>query len=136
MSFFKSGVLIENSTSTASSGGTLTLTASSLRRQFITGTLSHNVKLPVATLLSPSRDFIIINRSTDLVTVQYQDATTLTTITPGSYKIVILTNNSTANGVWDPGFEFGTGSGFGVNYIKNSEAEAATTFWNPYADAA
>jgi hypothetical protein len=55
--------------STATSGGTLTLTVASAQNQIFTGTSSHTIVLPVVSTLRPGRTFAVTNNSTGVITV-------------------------------------------------------------------
>lgn len=100
-SYFKGPALIEDSTSTATAAGTTTLTKDSQTNQIFTGATTQTVVLPDSTTLPLSRYFVIQNRSTGLVTVNMNGGTLLTTILPNMQKKVLVTDISTAAGVWD-----------------------------------
>lgn len=85
---------------TASSGGTLTLTNTSLEYQIITGTLAHTIVLPDSTGLTNGISFEIINVSTGAVTLNKNGGSLQATIAAGSSVRVILTDNGTAAGEW------------------------------------
>lgn len=90
-------------TTTAASAGTLALTSSSTRYQFITGVTTHTITLPNATTLALGQMYHIRNDSTGSVTVQ--DATSPTPVVlfilPGGMDIdVTCTSISTAAGTW------------------------------------
>lgn len=99
--YFKLGSLIEGIVSTATADGTTTLTSSSKTVQVFTGTLSQTVVLPDATTMSNGRRFEINNRSTGIVTVQYNGGSSAATITADSQVVLRLTDKSTSAGVWD-----------------------------------
>lgn len=85
-------------TSTASSGGTLTLTALSNAQQVITGVLGHTVVLPVTQTLVLGQSYQIINNSTGTVTVQSSGLNTVVTLSSGMTAFVtcVLTSGTTA----------------------------------------
>lgn len=102
MSNFQLGKLRYGFTETTTSAGTLNLTASSLMYQILTGTSNHTVVLPDATTLGPSGGlvFIIENNSTGIITVQNNGAVTQATVPAGATNEFIVTDVSSANGVW------------------------------------
>lgn len=89
-------------TSTVTAGGTTVLTASSVVGQRFTGTSAQTVRLPNATTLLNGRLFIIQNRSTQDLTVQYSDTTTAASVPANSDRWFEVINNGVANG-WDVG---------------------------------
>lgn len=92
---------ISATASIVSSGGTTVLTAGSAQNQQITGTLTQIIQLPDATTLIKGWSFQINNDSTGAVTIKNNGGTTLTTISSGGFGTVLVTDNSTSNGVWD-----------------------------------
>lgn len=111
MAMFQAGSVIENVLSTVTSGGTLTLTITSPTYLQFTGTTTHTVVLPDATTLPKSKRFYIANRSTGIVSVQYDDASPAVDVNPDTENLVVLVDNSTSNGTWD--ISTGTGGGGG-----------------------
>jgi len=99
--YIKQGALVEEVTNTATSGGTLLLSATSKTIERFTGVAGHNVNLPNATTLPNGRRFEFKNRSTGTVLVRNFGASTLKTLTAGGDTLVILVDNSTSNGTWD-----------------------------------
>lgn len=112
--YYKLGSLIEGLATTATAGGTTALTASSRTVQQFTGTSTQTVTLPDATTLVVGRRFDINNRSTGIVTVQDGASGALTTIAAGSQRFFIVTDVSTAAGVWRTGGVTGGGGGASV----------------------
>jgi parallel beta-helix repeat protein len=94
---------IVNYTSTTSAAGTLTLTVASSRKQYITGSSSHTVKLPDATTLPLGFEFEIKNNSTSTVGVSIVNAgsTQQALMSYGSLARCVCTDIGSANGVWD-----------------------------------
>lgn len=89
-------------TSTVTSGGTVTLVASSTRRQLFTGTSNHTVVLPNASgSLIVGHPFVIHNESTGAVTIQTNGGATLTVVPPNSMADVFCTAVTDAPGTWD-----------------------------------
>lgn len=114
MSHFKLGNTVLRVASTASSGGTLTLTNASFRYQQITGTANHTVVLPDTTTLPKGWAFIISNRSTGTVTVNYNGGSNATTLNTNTQKTFLVFDNVTAIGDWDISNEAVAGSGGSV----------------------
>lgn len=83
---------------TATAAGTTTLTVSSKRTQFFTGSTTQTVVLPVVTTLALGHTFYIRNLSTGVVTVQSSGANTVLACQPGEWLTVtcILTTGTTA----------------------------------------
>lgn len=103
MASWKQGKIKFGFLETATSGGTLTLTASSLQYQILTGSSSHTVVLPSATTMVTGIAFSIVNVSTGSVTVKLNDASTvLITLASGQGAAMYLIDASTSNGVWAP----------------------------------
>lgn len=82
---------IESYTTTATSGGTLTLVVGSTYQQFLTGTQAHTVVLPVASTLVLGQTFLIVNNSTGLVTVQASAGVTAPVIELATNTSVVVT---------------------------------------------
>src|SRR5581483_10563522 len=101
MSQFKQGRIVHKVNSTASSGGTLTLTFSSSRYQQITGVQSHTIVLPDTTTLPKGFAFVISNRSTGIVTVNFNGGSLAKSMAAGSQATFLVFDNSTALGDWD-----------------------------------
>lgn len=99
--FFQKGAIVERALTTATSGGTLTLLNDAETYQIFTGSLSHTLKLPAANTMPAGRRFEVINESTGTITVQDNGLNTLATLNANESKIFRLTDNSTANGVYD-----------------------------------
>jgi hypothetical protein len=99
--FIKGPALIESLSTTATAGGTTTLTAASNTNQQFTGTLAQDVQLPNATTLSVGRAFQIMNRSTGALTLKNAGGSTLATIPAGKATRTTLIANGTSNGTWD-----------------------------------
>lgn len=89
-------------TSTVTSGGTTVLTASSTTGQRLTGSSAHTVRLPDATTLENGRMFVVLNRSSEDITVQFSDATTASLVSADSDQDFVVYDNSGANN-WDVG---------------------------------
>lgn len=149
MAFQKNGALIERIASTATSAGTLTLTNSSASYQRFTGTTTHTVVLPQANAASPSEcpvglKFVILNRSTGDVTVNYNGGSLAAVVSAGTQKTFRLTDTSTAAGTWDVSVESGAAAAslssseklatlmaLGTSLYGDSQAEATSIKVNP-----
>ena len=99
--YIKGPALIEGFTTTASAAGTLTLTVASETKQIITGVTTHTVVMPDATTLVLGRKFLIINKSTGLVTVNASGGGLLGTIAGGAQAELHLRAAGSAAGTWD-----------------------------------
>lgn len=108
------GNVIENNfvkflTTTATTGGTTTLTIASTGIQVFTGALTQGVVLPDATTLQNGWEFYIINQSLGSITIKDNGNNVLYTLVSGKDTLITLTSNAAANGVWffnfSPNFE-------------------------------
>jgi hypothetical protein len=89
-------------TTTATSAGTLTLTAASKQRQFFTGTTTHTVVLPVASTMVVGQHFVIENNSTRAVTINSSGGNLVATpLTGSSVKITCVLASGTSAASWD-----------------------------------
>src|SRR5581483_1090219 len=120
--YFQDTNLIEGVNSTVSSGGTLTLTASSKTMQRITGVQNHTVALPDATTLkNVGRRFSIKNRSTGTVTVSNFGGGLIATLSTNTQRDFVVSDVSTSNGVWELVGDSGSTGGGGV-VISSSDS--------------
>ena len=87
---------------TATSGGSTALTATSAQQQFFTGTQGHTVVLPVASTLSLGHFFTIHNNSTGALTINSSGGNLVKTLGPSTTGqfTCILTSGTTAAS-WD-----------------------------------
>ena len=89
-------------TSTAASGTTITLTASSTPVYVITGSGGQVIQLPNATTLSNGTIFSFNNnQSSGAITVNNNSSTLVASVPSGGYTTIVLLSNSTAAGSWD-----------------------------------
>lgn len=95
--------LYQESVSTATSNGTLTLTKDSTENEFFTGVLAHSVVLPNATTLQTYRHFYFSNKSTQAVTIKFNDSSTAYLLKANASTQFYLTSNGTSNGTWEIG---------------------------------
>lgn len=117
MANFRLGKIQYGSLTTATSGGNLTLVAGSKQFQIFTGTSAHDLTLPSATTTSSGSgiSFTVINASTGAITIKNNGGSTIGTVAAGTSVDVILTDHSTANGVWRIA-AFAGSSGGGIGY--------------------
>ena len=89
---------VEDLEQTASSGGTLTLSVTNKAQQLITGTLDHTIVLPVVSTLYVGFTFLIMNSSTQSVTVNSSGSDLVATVLAGRAICVtcILITGTTA----------------------------------------
>lgn len=92
------GTIVSGYATTATAAGTTTLTATSERRQFFTGTTTQTVALPVVSTLVLGHTFEIVNNSTGLVTVNSSGGNAVVVIPAGGRVVVecILLTGTTA----------------------------------------
>jgi len=85
-------------TTTATAGGTTTLTVNSTYQQFFTGTLAQTIVLPVTSTLVLGHSFLIVNNSTGSLTVNSSGGNLVKTVIAGTSVIVtcILASGTTA----------------------------------------
>jgi hypothetical protein len=80
-----------------------------------------------------------MNRSTGVVTVNFNGGSLAKTLSADTERVFLLISNGTSVGTWDISTGTGSGSGSGtgqINYIANPGAETDTSGWVTYADAA
>lgn len=95
--------------------GIKTLTNADARQQYYAnGTGTVTVILPVATTMQNGHVFELNQNGVGNIAVKNAGGTILFTIPTGGYAYVILTNNSTSNGVWDWHFELPKTASFGT----------------------
>lgn len=97
---FSANNFLSASTSIATAAGTTTLTVTSTNTQVFTGSTTQTVVLPNATTLVNGTEYFIINQSTGNITVNANGGTLIETLTALNNMRFILTNNSSAAGVW------------------------------------
>lgn len=85
-------------TTTATAGGSTTLTATSSLAQYFTGTANQTVVLPVTTTLSVGHRFRISNESTGIITLNTSGGSLVDTMPPGETMDItcILASGTTA----------------------------------------
>lgn len=85
---------------TATSGGTLTLTVASAPNQFFTGSSDHTVTLPVVSTLQQGFTFFITNTSTGVVTVNSSGGNLVATVPPQAtrqFMCILITGTDAAS---------------------------------------
>ena len=89
---------VEGYTTTATAGGTTTLTVASTNMQFFTGSLAQNCKMPVANTLVTGMQWMIVNLSSGNVTIQSSGSNTITVMAANTvaYVTCILASGTTA----------------------------------------
>jgi hypothetical protein len=111
------GTIIYGYTTTATAGGTTTLTTASTARQFFTGTLNQTIVLPVASTMILGETYKIRNASTGVLTVNSSGGNLVATIPAGAgFAVTCILTSGTTAASWDADFEgtstiTGTGSG-------------------------
>lgn len=99
--FIKGVALIQTPTTTATAAGTTTLTVSSNTNEEFTGVTTQTVVLPNTTTLQKGRAFYIMNRSTGIVTVNYNGGSLAKSLPANTEAQFVVINNATAAGTWD-----------------------------------
>jgi len=95
------GALVEKIVSTVTSGTPITLTVSSATIQHLTGSTAQTIVLPDATTMKKGVRYVFKNRSSALLTVEYDDNTTAVTGVGGAEVTAYLLDATTSNGTWD-----------------------------------
>ena len=113
--------------STATSAGTLVLAADDASEQNFTGVTTHTVVLPDATTLAVGRYFHLSNNSTGIVTVQYNDLTTATTLRAGQSAWLVCLTIATTNGTWDIQNTTASTTAYGTVELSSSAASSVAT---------
>jgi hypothetical protein len=124
---FSANNIFQGFSSTATSGGTTTLTVASPYYNRFTGTSAQTVQFPVATTLPKGVAYIIDNDSTQTITLTDSTSATIDTIVSGAIDIIVLLDNSTTAGTWigysliPDNYDFGTSTAsFGNATITNA----------------
>lgn len=108
MASFQYGGLVEQVASTATAGGTTTLTNTSKQVQVFTGTLGQTIVLPSATTMSVGQKFEFYNESTTSLTLQFNGGASFTDaagvshggIAANTSILIKLQTNGTSAGTW------------------------------------
>jgi hypothetical protein len=118
---------------TATAGGTTTLTNTSTYFQQFTGATTQTVGLPVTSTLSTGWSFYIMNRSTGILTVNSSGGNQVTTVPAGtSVLLTCVATAGTGAANWDARLaDFTTVTGTGAVVLNNTP-----TFVSPVLGAA
>jgi len=111
-----------NWSTTATAGGTTTLTNQSSYFQFFTGTNTQTVQLPVVSTIAQGWTYHITNNSTGNLTVNSSGGNLVITVIPGTTVMAtcILTTGTTAAS-WEAGYtDFSTITGTGSAVLATS----------------
>lgn len=103
-------------TTTATAGGTTTLTATSNYMQFFTGSTTQVLSLPAPQTMTLGQGFLIVNNSTGNIEVRAANAATVITVLPGTVALCTSIDLTAGNGAagWNAefvGFSSATGTG-------------------------
>lgn len=92
-------------TTTATAGGTTTLTNTSSVYQVFTGTSAQTIQLPATSTLAQGWSFHLVNNSTNILTVTTSTSVTLCTISPGATVMpTALTTSGNTAADWEIGY--------------------------------
>jgi hypothetical protein len=92
-------------TTTATAGGTTTLTNTSSYYQIFTGTSAQTVQLPATSTLAQGWSFHIVNNSTNILTITTSTAVSLGTVSPGATVMATaLTTSGNTAADWEYGW--------------------------------
>lgn len=88
-------------TTTATAAGTTTLTVGSTQIQYFTGSITQTVTLPVTSTLQLGRQFLVVNNSTGLVTINSSGGNLVTTLGSSTRTtLVCILTSGTAAASW------------------------------------
>lgn len=125
---------IDNFQTVASAAGTTTLAVGSPKVTQITGATTQTVVLPDATTLVVNQSFVVINRSSGVVTVNANGGGLIQTMASGAFAEFRCTGIGSAAGTWDSAYTSAGGSGSvtGVSVVHangfdGTVANASTT---------
>lgn len=127
--------LFAGTTSTAAAGGTTTLSASSTPVNVVTGSGGQTFTLPNATTLPIGAIFSFNNNQTSgTIVVKNNGATTIATFQSGAYGTIVLLDNSTSSGSWEPHFQAPANVSWSTNTLDYAGSITSAT-WNGVAVA-
>lgn len=120
--------IIEGYATTATSGASTTLVATSPYQQYFTGTLAQTVVMPVATTLMNGQQWLITNNSTGLVTINTSGASALTVLASGTSASITCINKAGGTGVasWNVQYS-GASSATGKKLVSSNTLTLAGT---------
>ena len=122
--------LFAGTTSTAAAGTTTTLSASSTPVNVVTGSGGQTFTLPNATTLPIGAIFSFNNNQTSgTIVVKNTGATTIATFQSGAYGTIVLLDNSTSSGSWEPHFQAPANVSWSTNTLDYAGSITSAT-WN------
>lgn len=114
-------------TTTATAAGTTTLTVGSTYLQFFTGSTTQTVTLPVASTLTLGHQFVIVNNSTGLVTVNSSGGNAVIILGAStSATITCILASGTSAASWNAGYVAANVATGKVGTISNTITFAGT----------
>lgn len=124
MGVFKDGALLERTTSTATSVGTVTLTVTSTTYQRFTGSTSGQiVKLPAANTLTVGQKYVVQNRSTAPITVNDGASALVFLLPTGQDRTFQVYSVGSIAGTWDVSNSATSGGGGGsLQWIEDGNS--------------
>ena len=111
-------------TTTATAAGTTTLLLASNNQQFFTGSTTQTVVLPVTSTLALGLSYLIVNNSTEVLTVQSSGLNTITLIPAGAAvrcTCILITGTTAAS--WS--FAFESNSNIPYKQVQSISASVA-----------
>lgn len=125
---------IPNFTTTATAAGTTTLDVASTYFQQFTGTTTQQVNLPDTSTLVTGQAYMIMNRSTGIVTVKTTSGTNLVqSMAAGSQLIVTVTNVGNNNAAsWDAAYSLATAATSAQAWNVTSQTTTYAAVINDY----
>jgi len=130
-----SNAFFAGTTSTAATGGTITLTAASTPVNVVTGSGGETFTLPDATTLPLGAIFSFNNNQTSgTIVVKNTSATTIATFQSGAYGTIVLIANGTSSGTWEPHFQAPANVSWSTNTLDYPGSITSAT-WNGVAVA-
>ena len=95
------GNLLEGYATTATASGTTTLTVSSKYQQYFTGSAAQTVQMPATSTLVLGQQYMIVNNSTGLVTVNASNTSTIIILAAGaSVSLTCISISVTTPSAW------------------------------------
>ena len=120
--------MVNSYATTATAAATTTLTVSSAKAQYFTGTTTQNVQLPDATTLPQTGfQFYIVNLSTGAVTIKDAGSNTIQSLAASSWAWVTAKSIGSANGSWD--VQYGTNNAGGGSVTSVALSVPATSIF-------
>jgi hypothetical protein len=128
---------IQGYTTTATAAGTTTLTVGSTKYQYFTGATTQTVVLPVVTTLVNGQQFVIVNLSTGVVTVNTSGANTVQAMAANTHLTVTVTNTAGGTGTasWSWSYVPAQSAALPVTMGGTGQSTALTQWGVIYASA-